>query len=308
MATYYIDGTTLSNSTAVYSNAAMTVCAADGFYSDGVNVREQVNCNLLPAQTCPTCAEPCGGAISGSGNQGIYLLDLDVGGTPTDIGAIIVRFNPFGIPDGIRATFGSTIYNKISSPVDGYHGSTSNSNYTFIGNTNDDCGVSGSTYTLNEFNYTSGSFQPTGNTQTVTANAGDVSFSSTDPGNCVMVIPKPNPTPSVVNFEFVGPCSGTAFDISVSCPAALPHYDSTTIGRPATLEACGDTINQKYYHAPVNGTAGVPALYDWVFSDQNGQSVLLGGWYKIENANGVQYPIEVDNNGVIITIGTCDPT
>jgi hypothetical protein len=123
-----------------------------------------------------------------------------------------------------------------------------------------------------------------------------------------MVIPKPNPTPTVVNFEFVGPCSGTAFDISVSCPAALPSYSSTTVARPAYLEACGDTINQTYYHAPVNGTAGVPALYDWVFSDQNGQSVLLGGWYKIENANGVQYPIEVDDNGVIITIGTCDPT
>jgi len=220
MAAYYIDGTTLSNSNAVYTNAAMTVCASDGFYSDGVISREQVNCSLLPQQVCVSCAEPCGGTISESGNQGIYLLDLDVGGTPTDIGAVIVRFNPFGIPDGIRATFGSTIYNKVSSPVDGYHGSTSNSNYTFIGNTNDDCGVAGSTYTLNEFNYTSGSFQPTGNTQTITANAGDVSFSSSDPGTCIMVIPKPNPTPIVINFEFVGPCSGTAFDISVSCPAA----------------------------------------------------------------------------------------
>jgi len=81
----------------------------------------------------------------------------------------------------------------------------------------------------------------------------------------------------------------------------LQHYQ-------AFLAACEDTINQTFYHAPVNGTPGVPALYDWVFGDQNGEQILIGGWYKIENVNGVQYPIEVDDNGVIITIGTCDPT
>lgn len=308
MATFYIDGTTLSNSTAVYTNAAMTLCATDGFYSDGVIVREQVSCALLPAQTCPSCAEPCGGTISGSGTQGIYLLDLDVGGTATDIGAIIVSFNPQSIPDGIRATFDSTIYNQLSSPVDGFHGSTSNSNFTFVGTQGNDCGISGSTYTLNEFNYVGGSFQATGNTQSITVNSFDVSLGTNPPGNCVMVIPKPNTTPSVVNFEFVGPCNGTVFNIGVSCPAALPSYSSTTVARPATLEACGDTINQTFYHAPVNGTAGVPALYDWVFSDPNGQTRLIPGWYKIENANGVQYPIEVSNDGIIITIGTCNPT
>jgi hypothetical protein len=213
-------------------------------------------------------------------------------------------FNPRSVPDGIRATFNSTVYNKVSSPVDGYHGSTSTSNFTFIGAQNSDCGISGSTYNLNEFNYVGGSFQQTGNTQSVTVNPGDVSLGSA-PGDCIMVIPKPNPTPSVVNFEFVGPCAGTIFDIRVSCPAALPSYSSTTVPRSLVTDACGDTINQTYYHAPVNGTAGVPALYDWVFSDPNGQSVLLGGWYKIENANGVQYPIQVDDNGVIITIEAC---
>ena len=119
---------------------------------------------------------------------------------------------------------------------------------------------------------------------------------------------KPNTTPSVVNFEFVGPCNGTVFNIGVSCPAALPSYSSTTVARPDFNQACNDTINLTFYHAPVNGTAGVPALYDWVFSDQNGQTRLIPGWYKIENANGVQYPIEVSNDGIIITIGTCNPT
>lgn len=305
MATYYIDGTTLSNSTTVYSNPEMTICAPDGFYSDGVIVRELVSCNLLPAQVCPECAEPCGGSIAGSGGQGIYLLNLDTGTTATDIGAIIITFNPAAVPDGIRATFDGTVYNKLSSPVDGYHGSTNPNNFTFIGATSSDCGISGSTYpALNEYSYVNGSFQLTGNTQSVTVDAGDVSLGSA-PGNCVMVIPKPNPTPNIVNFEFVGPCSGTAWSINVSCPAALPSFGGSLTPRGDQTTACADSITETYYHASVTGSAGTPALYDWIFTDPNGQATLAAGWYLVDAGGGNTYPVEVDANGVIITVGTC---
>ena len=40
MAIYYIDGTTLSNSTVIYSDSALTTCAPDGFYSNGLITRE----------------------------------------------------------------------------------------------------------------------------------------------------------------------------------------------------------------------------------------------------------------------------
>jgi len=50
--TYYLNGPSLGSATAVFTNAALTVCAANGFYSDGVIVREQAGCILLPQQTC----------------------------------------------------------------------------------------------------------------------------------------------------------------------------------------------------------------------------------------------------------------
>jgi hypothetical protein len=53
--TYYLNGPSLGSATAVFTNAALTVCADDGFYSDGVIVRELVGCVLLPQQTCPSC-------------------------------------------------------------------------------------------------------------------------------------------------------------------------------------------------------------------------------------------------------------
>jgi len=300
MSVYYLDGTTLSDSTSVFTNASMDTCAPDGFYSDGVISRELVNCVLLPEQVCDTCATPCGGVIAGSGGQGIYLLDLDAGGTATDIGAVVIKFNPQSIPDGVRATYNGTVYNELSSPVDGYHASTTANNFTYIGNTSGDCGISGTTYpSLTEFNYVGGAFVATGNTQSVTVNAGDVSMGSSSPGNCIMVIPKTTQNPTVINFEFVGPCSSTAWSIDISCPAALPSFTSS-LDAPAGNEACGLPSTETYFFAS-HTSAATPMLYDWVFQDSSGQSVLTNGFYQDGTGNGW---IEVAN-GIVIAQGNC---
>lgn len=59
---FYINGPSLSSSTAVFLDAALTTCAPDGFYSDGIVSREQVDCALLPEQICTACcSDPCSG-------------------------------------------------------------------------------------------------------------------------------------------------------------------------------------------------------------------------------------------------------
>lgn len=59
---FYINGPSLSSSTAVFDDAALTICSPDGFYSDGVVVREQINCELLPEQICTACCnDMCSG-------------------------------------------------------------------------------------------------------------------------------------------------------------------------------------------------------------------------------------------------------
>jgi hypothetical protein len=55
---YYINGPSLASATAVFTDSALTTCALDGFYSDGVISREQVDCVLLPQQTCTSCSFP----------------------------------------------------------------------------------------------------------------------------------------------------------------------------------------------------------------------------------------------------------
>lgn len=54
---YYLNGPSLGSASGVFTDAELTICAPDGFYSDGVISRELVNCVLLPQQVCLSCTE-----------------------------------------------------------------------------------------------------------------------------------------------------------------------------------------------------------------------------------------------------------
>lgn len=298
--TYYLDGPSLSSATIIYSDAALTIVAADGFYSDGVISREQTSGVLLPQVTCPSCAIPCGGTISASGGQGVYYLDTDLG---IETGAVIIRFDPAGVPDGILATINSVNYNTVVSPEEGYLQGDVNLP-TYIGRTSSDCGlVANSPYNLNEYEYNGTSFVSLGTTKSLSILSTQVKTTTLLPGNTVMVIPKTTASPSILALELIGPCSGTVFDISVACPAALPSFASSTVGIDSAA-ACADTIDQTYYVAYVNGGGGVLGLYDLVFSDPNGEFKLSAGFYKT-TAAGVNDWFEVNADGIIVTFGAC---
>lgn len=300
--TFYLDAPSLSTATVVYSNAALTTVAANGFYSDGSIVREQVSGALLPPVICPSCTVPCGGVINLTGNQGVYYLNANLG---SSTGAVIVEFDPQSVPDGVIALFDSVTYNGLSSPSFGWLQGTAGLP-TYIGSSSATCSsglVAGSPYTLNEFQYNGTTFAPLGTTESVSIASGQLELTASGPGNCIMVIPKTAASPSILNLTFIGPCSGTAFTMSVSCPAALPSFSSSTVNASSAL-ACSSTINQTYYVAHVNGSGGTLGLYDLVFSDVNGQFKLGAGYYQTNDA-GTNEWYQVDANGVVIAFGDC---
>jgi hypothetical protein len=300
--TFYLDAPSLSTATVVYSNAALTTVAANGFYSDGSIVREQVSGVLLPSVTCPSCSIPCGPTISVNSSQGVYYLNTNLG-SPT--GAVIVRFNTTSVPDGIKAVYNSVVYNGLSSPSFGWRQGTAGLT-TYLGSLSDACSsgiVVGSPYTLSEFQYNGTTFAPLGTLETVSIASGQMQLTASAPGNCVMVIPKTAASPNILDLTLIGPCVSTVFSISVSCPAALPSFASSTVNVDSTA-ACADAIDQTYYVAYVNGAAGVLGLYDLVFSDANGQFKLAAGYYKT-TAAGTNEWFQVDANGVIIAFGDC---
>ena len=308
--TYYLNAADLATATAVYLDSALSLIAPDGFYSDGTISREQSLGILLTANACPTCGTPCGGSISGSGTQGIYLLNLDTGSTPSSVGAIVVRFDPFSFPDGVRAVYDGNTYNTLSSPIDGFHKSSNPLGFTIVGNVSATGTCSSSWYPsggnilLNEFLYSGGSFAPTGNSQTIAIASGDLSLSPVDPGICVMVIPKVNASPNIVNFEFLGPCGSTAFNINISCPALLPSFQSSTI-QPSSSVPCGTALTETFYFVRVHSAIDTyVGQYDYVFQDAYGAMPLPNGFYLTSNVAAPNKVIEVQN-GIVISLINC---
>jgi hypothetical protein len=305
MAIYYLDGTSLSDSTAVFTDAELTVCATDGVYSNGVISRQLQNCILLPQQVCASCIPTpiaCGAGVNPpSGNQGLYNLTFDAGDTVSDVGAIVIYFNPQSVPDGIRVLYDSVYYNSVSSPTSGRIQSTSGvaDAFTLLGNSNACVPALPNTTSYNYFDGFTGSSWNTGTPtpQSITLNAGDDQYGGASEYS-TLVIPKTSATPSDVSVQVLGPCSGTAWTVEVDCPITLPSFTaSANIGSSINCTAASVT----YYFAKHRGAVNtIPVLTSWVFSDSNGATVLTDGNYVMADNNVITIV-----SGVVTAIVVC---
>ena len=304
---YYPAGSTFLTTTNIYTDVNLSNIAADGFYREpAANQYRQITGSVLGAvTTCPSCAEPCGTSITiPSGAQGYYNLDFDAGGTASDVGAIVVYFNPASIPDGIRVLYDNVFYNTLTNNTDGRIQTTSGVTgaFTIVGNASDTCVPSApntSSYTFFD-GIVGGAWNNTGTTQSITINTGDfvgggVSQYST------LVIPKTTATPNIVSIQVLGPCSSTAWNVQVSCPANLPSVLASTA---QSTDACQSTQNTSVYFAKnYNDTNTAPIVGNFVFTDENGATPL-------NNTSTVQYYITGTIafsvlNGVVVSSGTC---
>jgi len=96
----------------------------------------------------------------------------------------------------------------------------------------------------------------------------------------------------------------------LACPAKLVSYQSSTIAASSS-EACSKLLDVNYYNVPANSNyresgKGIPSVNDFVFSDENAVNKLPAGWYKFrENRSNTNKAMQVDANGVIISIINC---
>ena len=316
--TFYLDSADLATATSVYLDISLTLIAPDGFYGDGTISRQQSSGILLAAETCVSpCPAPCGTSIGGSGTSGVYQINLDVGSVET--GAIIVMFNPASVPDGIRVTYDGVVYNKICSPANGPFQCPNYGHFAIIGSLTavGSCASwypAGQTQTNTVFLYNPATtlFDNTGTTQ-VDVIVGTSSAPTLQPdyfvtsgtmGDCIMVIPKPTATPSALLIEIIGPCTGTSWSFAAYCPIGLPDFPASNVS-VSSVVPCATAMPNTYYFAKVHTAAdSYVGLYDYVFTDVNGQFPLADGYYRttaVASPNGV---IRV-SNGVVIGIIAC---
>jgi hypothetical protein len=301
---YYLDGPTLAQATAIYTDVTLTICADDGVYSDGSITRVLSGCVLSSAKPCPSCGTNCNETSSNSdGNVGVYRSTIDLGSSPGDIGAIIIRFDVPKTPHGFKATYDGITYNSFSSPLYGYMTAPSGLP-VYIGDQDEDCGITTSSFIANNYNWDGGSYSYDGTTSIISVLPAQTNLTVNPPGTCVMVIPKVNLSPASLDITVESPC-GSFFAVYVSCPTALYPTQTSQVAITPTV-VCGLEDNLTYYNYPVNGDGTTLGLFDWVFLDPYGESVVTDGYYYAPTMLPGSYDWFLAQNGVIIQMGQCE--
>lgn len=301
---YYLDAPSLALATAVYTDSALTTCATDGVYSDGNITRIQTGCVLGPAKTCPSCGSGCDSNYNEEGDStGVFISKIDLGNSSGDIGAVIIKFTPYDFPKGIKAVYDGITYNSLSSPIYGYMTAPAGLP-VYVGDEDSDCGITTSSFVLNNYELDGTSYAYNGTTSVVSVLPSQSNLTVNVPGECVMVIPKVNLNPSSLDITIEAPC-GVPFLLNVSCPTSLfPTYTSQVA--PTEELVCEYEDNLIYYNYPVSGNGVTLGLFDWIFTDPYGESVAADGYYHAPTMLPLAYDWFLVQNGVIIQMGQCD--
>lgn len=104
MPTYYIDTNSLATATSIWSDANLTIKAANGFYQKDGIYRQMSNGELLASKNCPECFNEFGSssvgvdsgtACSSTINQSYYFDNVDggIGETEPEIGDLVFTNN-----------------------------------------------------------------------------------------------------------------------------------------------------------------------------------------------------------------------
>ena len=300
---YYLDGPTLAQATAIYTDATLTICANDGVYSDGSITRVLSGCVLGPAKSCPSCGFECDSNFDeGKIENGVFLSTINLGSAVGDIGAIIIKFDATTYPNGFKAVYDGITYNSFSSPLYGYMSAPSGLP-VYIGDQDNDCGITSTSFILDNNDWDGTAYTYNGTTSIVSVLPSQTNLTVNPPGESVMVIPKVSLSPSSLDITVEAPC-GASFDLYVSCPTTLFPTQTSQVAITPTV-VCILEDNLTYYNYPVNGNGTTLGLFDWVFLDPYGESVVTDGYYYAPTMLPGSYDWFLAQNGVIIQMGVC---
>ena len=290
----------------MYTTAALTTKAADGWYSYQGNYRKQTSGLLETTILCSACNLACGTTLSMSTGRGYYTVNADLGATT---GSVVIDIDFKTEPDGIKVVYDGVTYNAVYSPNFGYLSSTG-TEPLFAGITSFDCGISGSTYSaLFDYQFNGNGFNSTGQIQSVTVDPASVSLHPSGLGTCKIIIPKTAASPSIAEITIISPCKNAEIEIDVFCPAALPSFLTTRVApEPTSVSGlCATSVDAPFYHVVVNGTAGNPAVGDIIYQDANGATLAASGYYAVVGYPSATGVIFVDANGIVTSITACVP-
>jgi hypothetical protein len=330
---YYINGSSLQNATAVYSDIDMTILAPNGLYSNGVVSREQTVDGLGPSTVCPTCSSVmCEHNISiNPTNPCRTTLDYNMGSSVGAIKVTVFGLNQSVVGIGIKQDANGS-FNTFSSTGDsGYPGAylaaqgaanVNNLTYFYANSFKAPClswdeGIdtppSDTILETYSYNPTSGLFIPTGIFNDYYFTYRIVVGLASTVGNMVSYIPS-SAANNILRVTAVYPCSPQP-KISVECPTLLYDFQGNLSLNPSS-NPCNDGLgSRKLVHGKVRGTVdGEFVVGDYIFTTNTlGSGIydqLADGGYKslsayFPSATSSPYCSFNVNHGVITSISNC---
>ena len=221
-------------------------------------------------------------------------------------GAIVINLPAPTIPVGIRATYDGVEYTTLSAATAGQRGPATGCELIVVGETASACPQLPGTFNLNNLIPNGSNWVTTSGSTSITHSNANLSLSASV-GNMVMVINKPNASPSTIKIELTAPCgNGTLLDVTVQCPQTLPGTQRGRMESTDTAACTGGLSGRNAYFVHTDGTVGgLPELHSFAFNDAAASAFLPSGWYKYDDGttNGGRY--FVDTNGIITSFGTC---
>jgi hypothetical protein len=302
--TYYLNGPNLVTSTGIFTTPAFTTSAPNGWYSQEGIVRQLQNGILLPRAQCPSCDSPCGSnVVDGLAGYGLYLVAVDLGATQ---GAVKVTFDPKVYPQGIRAIYNNTVFNKFSSEQDGYHGTTVTDGLTYMGNSATEPNLPLQILLTNEWEYFNGAFAQNGTNVDIYV----TQISSTtgkSPDECIAYIPKPLNSPSTVQLQVaqvINNQNTPSWSLTVGCPTALTSLPCTEVN-PLNGCSTASPLDETIFLGKVTGSIYSPVVNDWAFSDAYAVTKKPFGDYVVADPTPQNWLVAVGANGIITSVTLC---
>ncbi len=339
--TYYLNAETFEEATGIFTNGSLTVSAPDGTYQFGGVYRVQTNGVLGVPFTCLSCCQSCSSTVfqlNATSTVPVKRLDNKVhticsSFEPHSGGFIVIEFDfvtgvaTSGFPLGLEG-----IYNSVTTTgvVSRRYGWLPNK---YVGDSNEmssaqlDGGINGSANPP-DYNLRNAHWNPNSAvnwdydypTSYVTEPALTLPLTTTlpqsltvnNPEKCYMGIPNSIATAQTVDVKVYSPRPASfgaagALDVTVNCPSALTGFEASNVSATRSGVCALNPIAATLYNMPVNGTAGVPRLFDRVFTTSNGTSLAAEGFYALNQntsqQTGVYDWIHVDANGVVLAKG-----
>lgn len=306
---YILNGPSLESSTALTTAAGGP--APDGFYSDGVTVRQLQNGVFVTSKVPCDCTTACSNTTitRGIGATSVDVYNFSLGGSS---GVTRIRFAPGSTPDGIKITEGTSgnapkwagtvtpyIYAVPGNVIDPI----------FLGNTANTIFPPYSYNNIPEQTYFGGTYTATGNDFDITVPTANVKLSTNaNPGELVSIISATSNTELTIEAFRLSNLSG--YDLTVECPYVIPDtYRFLSSSVSATTQGCGSTPVFPIANYLVSiRTPQVAQIQsgDYLFLDNLGTSFMADGYYLIKGpgSSTQEYSVQLES-GIVISSFAC---